>query len=206
MSAGRARASESSSTSAGPPPQTAAARRGEGWPRLASPRRSRDADPVGRVLDRRAARRIELQPARRLEVDVGRRLAPRHLLRGDRDAEGGARPVSSRTRSMSGRFEDEARPTGQRSAVARTASRRPEERQPLAVSLLEPATTALGDLLGLHRHLQRIVHVAGPLGELMPIICSAAPACHRPPFSRVSPRGPRPRPARSRSGRRRGRR
>ena len=57
------------------------------------------------------ARGLDAEPARRLEVDVGRRLAARDLLGRDGGAEERGDPARSSTRSISSRFDDDARPS-----------------------------------------------------------------------------------------------
>ena len=81
----------------------------------------RGADAVVRVLDRGRARRVDAQAPRRLEVDVRRRLAARHLLGRDRRPRtSAASPASSSTASISGRFDDDASPSGQRPRASRS--------------------------------------------------------------------------------------
>ena len=62
------------------------------------PGRLRGADAVVRVLDGRAAARVDAEPPRRLEVDVGRRLAARDLLGRDGRPRSTARARRARAR------------------------------------------------------------------------------------------------------------
>ena len=119
-------ASESSTTSASASASSPGGKRWFGIATTAMPAARRRADAVVRVLDRRGPRRLDAQPARRLEIDVRRRLAA--LLPPQTTRSRGrtrASPATSSTRSISGRFDEDASPSGQRAASRSTASTAP---------------------------------------------------------------------------------
>ena len=156
-------------------------------PRSARPRRRGGAPPRGR-------RRV---PACR--GDLLRRDGRRRTARARRPSRG--------TPSITGRFDDDASPSGQRRRAAAPRRARREERQPLAVALEHPAHDLVVDLLGRLGEADHVVHVARPLrrAHAHHVRLRAGRSSGRRARGRAA-RARRPRPARSRAGRRRGRR
>ena len=114
----------------------------------------------------RRRRRVDPEPPRRLQVDVGRRLAALDLLRGDGRAERVGKAGSSRTRSITLRFEEVASPSGHRAASERDRlDRAGQQRSTFPVALREAVGDLGGDLLRRNRYPELVVHVARPLGR-----------------------------------------